>query len=129
MPTCIFVLARATLRVDGVLFRMHDTRLYHSFASSPPTLVRETSGWEAPYDRVARVRARFFCPLALFDRVRSNCRTAMTARRSRTQTLSRARSRASHASSRRAQAPEPAGTRSARGSRSRYWTRRRLEVV
>ncbi|KAJ7797308.1 type 2A phosphatase activator TIP41 [Mycena olivaceomarginata] len=52
MPTCIFILARFTLRVDNVLFRTHDTRLYHSFASKPPLVVRETSGWEAPYDRV-----------------------------------------------------------------------------
>ncbi|TFK63539.1 type 2A phosphatase activator TIP41 [Pluteus cervinus] len=55
MPTCIFILSRFTLRVDNVLFRTHDTRLYHSFASSPPLLVRETTGWEAPYDRVKRV--------------------------------------------------------------------------
>ncbi|GLB34132.1 putative type 2A phosphatase activator TIP41 [Lyophyllum shimeji] len=54
MPTCIFILARFTLRVDGVLFRMRDTRLYHSFASQPPLVIRETSGWEAPYDRVKR---------------------------------------------------------------------------
>ncbi|KAF7352425.1 hypothetical protein MVEN_01207000 [Mycena venus] len=52
MPTCIFILARFTLRVDNVLFRTHDTRMYHSFASKPPLVVRETSGWEAPYDRV-----------------------------------------------------------------------------
>ncbi|RDB19880.1 TIP41-like protein, partial [Hypsizygus marmoreus] len=54
MPTCIFILARFTLRVDNVLFRTHDTRIYHSFASKPPLIVRETSGWEAPYDRVRR---------------------------------------------------------------------------
>ncbi|KAI0044605.1 TIP41-domain-containing protein [Auriscalpium vulgare] len=52
MPTCIFILSRFTLRVDNVLFRARDTRIYHSFASSPPLIVRETSGWEAPYDRV-----------------------------------------------------------------------------
>ncbi|KAI0065699.1 TIP41-domain-containing protein [Artomyces pyxidatus] len=52
MPTCIFILSRFTLRVDNVLFRARDTRIYHSFASSPPTVIRETSGWEAPYDRV-----------------------------------------------------------------------------
>ncbi|KAJ8473674.1 hypothetical protein ONZ51_g7711 [Trametes cubensis] len=52
MPTCIFILQRFTLRVDNVLFRTFDTRIYHSFASSPPLVVRETSGWEAPYDRV-----------------------------------------------------------------------------
>jgi hypothetical protein len=56
MPTCIFILSRFTLRVDNVLFRAHDTRIYHSFASSPPVVVRETRGWEAPYDRVKRVR-------------------------------------------------------------------------
>ncbi|KAG5648775.1 hypothetical protein DXG03_000124 [Asterophora parasitica] len=51
MPTCFFILARFTLRVDNVLFRVHDTRIYHSFASQPPSIIREVSGWEAPYDR------------------------------------------------------------------------------
>ena len=55
MPTCIFILSRFTLRVDDVLFRTHDTRIYHSFSSQPPVVVRETSGWEAPYERVRRV--------------------------------------------------------------------------
>jgi TIP41-like family len=55
MPTCIFILSRFTLRVDNVLFRAHDTRIYHSFASAPPLVVRETRGWEAPYERVKRV--------------------------------------------------------------------------
>ncbi|KAF5387748.1 hypothetical protein D9615_000686 [Tricholomella constricta] len=54
MPTCLFILARFTLRVDNVLFRLHDTRIYHSFASQPPLIIRETNGWEAPYDRVKR---------------------------------------------------------------------------
>ena len=45
-----------TLRVDNVLFRIHDTRILHSFTSSPPIVVRQLSGWEAPYDRVKRVR-------------------------------------------------------------------------
>ncbi|KAG7097329.1 hypothetical protein E1B28_004688 [Marasmius oreades] len=52
MPTCVFILSRFTLRVDNVLFRTFDTRLYHSFSSNPPLVVRETCGWEAPYDRV-----------------------------------------------------------------------------
>lgn len=56
MPTCIFILSRFTLRVDNVLFRAHDTRIYHSFASAPPLVIRETRGWEAPYERVKRVR-------------------------------------------------------------------------
>lgn len=55
MPTCLFILQRFTLRVDNVLFRNYDTRIYHSFASNPPLVVRETSGWEAPYERVKRV--------------------------------------------------------------------------
>jgi len=54
MPTCLFILSRFTLRVDNVLFRTYDTRIYHSFSSSPPLIVREASGWEAPYDRVKR---------------------------------------------------------------------------
>jgi type 2A phosphatase activator TIP41 len=64
MPTCLFILSRFTLRVDNVLFRTHDTRIYHSFASEPPLVVRETSGWEAPYDRVRRVFA-FPLPLSV----------------------------------------------------------------
>lgn len=56
MPTCVFILSRFTLRVDNVLFRAHDVRIYHSYASSPPLIVRESSGWEAPYDWVKKVR-------------------------------------------------------------------------
>ncbi|KAL5527721.1 hypothetical protein ACEPAG_6522 [Sanghuangporus baumii] len=52
MPGCIFILLRFTLRVDNVLFRTFDTRLYHSFTSSPPLVIRESSGWEAPYEAV-----------------------------------------------------------------------------
>jgi type 2A phosphatase activator TIP41 len=55
MPTCFFILSRFTLRVDHVLFRTHDTRIYHSFASAPPLLVREVAGWEAPYECVQKV--------------------------------------------------------------------------
>ncbi|KAG6373808.1 TIP41-like family-domain-containing protein [Boletus reticuloceps] len=55
MPTCIFILARFTLRVDNVLFRIHDTRIFHSFTTSgSPIIVRQLSGWEAPCDRVKR---------------------------------------------------------------------------
>lgn len=62
MPTCFFILSRFTLRVDNVLFRTYDTRIYHSFGSSPPLVIRETRGWEAPYDRVKRVSG---CRLSL----------------------------------------------------------------
>jgi type 2A phosphatase activator TIP41 len=54
MPGCLFALVRFALRVDNVLFRVHDTRVYHSFTSDPPLVVRETSGWEAPYAAVKR---------------------------------------------------------------------------
>lgn len=59
MPTCIFILSRFTLRVDNVLFRTFDTRIYHSFQSSPPLIVKETRGWEAPYERVRKVCSFF----------------------------------------------------------------------
>lgn len=64
MPTSLFILSRFTLRVDNVLFRTQDTRLYHSFASTPPLMVRDVSGWEAGYERVQRVSLFFlflFC--------------------------------------------------------------------
>jgi type 2A phosphatase activator TIP41 len=71
MPTCIFILSRFTLRVDNVLFRTHDTRIYHSFTSSPSLVIRQLSGWEAPYDGVKRVRLvlplMLTCPLITID--------------------------------------------------------------
>jgi type 2A phosphatase activator TIP41 len=54
MPGCIFLLSRFTLRVDHVLFRTFDTRLYHSFSSSPPLVIKEVIGLEARYDDVKR---------------------------------------------------------------------------
>jgi len=65
MPTCIFILSRFTLRVDNVLFRARDTRIYHSLASAPPLIVRETRGWEAPYEHVKRVLLVFPFPATL----------------------------------------------------------------
>ena len=55
MPTSLFILSRFTLRVDNVLFRTRDTRLYHSLTSKPPLMIRDISGWEAPYEHVQRV--------------------------------------------------------------------------
>lgn len=55
MPTCIFVLSRFSLRVDNVLFRTFDTRLYIAFHMDPPFVVLETKGLEAPYDAVKSV--------------------------------------------------------------------------
>ncbi|KIY52322.1 TIP41-domain-containing protein [Fistulina hepatica ATCC 64428] len=57
MPSCFFILSRFTLRVDGVLFRTYDTRIYHSFVQNDaPIVVRESNGLEAPYGRVKEVR-------------------------------------------------------------------------
>lgn len=70
MPTCWFILLRYTLRVDNVLFRTYDTRIFHSFASSPPTIIREISGWEAPYASVQRastVHAHFIAMLTVLS--------------------------------------------------------------
>ncbi|TDL29660.1 type 2A phosphatase activator TIP41 [Rickenella mellea] len=55
MPGCIFILSRFTLRVDNVLFRAFDTRIYHSLTNSPGIVVRERSGWEAPYEQIKRL--------------------------------------------------------------------------
>lgn len=70
MPTCFFILSRFILRVDNVLFRIFDTRIYHSFSSTPSLLVREIGGWEAPYERVQRVRPfyQFFKFLAILQK-------------------------------------------------------------
>lgn len=65
MPGCIFLLSRLTLRVDHVLFRTFDTRLYHSFHSSPPLIIKETVGLEAPYDYIRKVRAACSLPIDL----------------------------------------------------------------
>ena len=34
MPSCFFLLARCWVRVEGILFRVLDTRLYHAFGST-----------------------------------------------------------------------------------------------
>ena len=53
MPHCFFILARLFVRVDNVLFRIHDTRIYHAFGSDE--VVKEVSGMEAEYDEVKMV--------------------------------------------------------------------------
>lgn len=50
MPNAIFVLSRFFLRVDNVLFRIFDVRLYHEFGSSE--ILRETRGRQAAYNTV-----------------------------------------------------------------------------
>ncbi|GAA5976763.1 hypothetical protein JCM11641_000864 [Rhodosporidiobolus odoratus] len=48
--TSLFLLSRFSLRIDGVLFRQFDIRLFHSFGSSE--IIRETKGREASYEAV-----------------------------------------------------------------------------
>ncbi|CAO3653636.1 unnamed protein product [Cunninghamella echinulata] len=47
MPSCFLILQRFFLRVDDVLFRINDTRVYHEFGS--PYLVREYTSKEQSY--------------------------------------------------------------------------------
>jgi type 2A phosphatase activator TIP41 len=54
MPHSFFILSRLFVRVDNVLFRIYDVRIYHAFGSEE--LVREVSGLEAGYEDVKRVR-------------------------------------------------------------------------
>lgn len=53
MPHSFFILARVFVRVDHVLFRIFDVRVYHAFGSRE--VIRQTSGLEADYDDVKRV--------------------------------------------------------------------------
>ncbi|TPX39170.1 hypothetical protein SeLEV6574_g07395 [Synchytrium endobioticum] len=50
MPSCFLILLRFFLRVDNVLFRINDTRIYHEFGHD--SLIREFSCREAPYEEV-----------------------------------------------------------------------------
>ena len=52
MPSCFFVRCRHWLRVDGVLLRLHDTRLYHRF--SAPAIVLERREAERPWAELGR---------------------------------------------------------------------------
>jgi len=53
MPSCFFVLQRYWLRIDKVLFRVHDTRVYHEFDKN--YILREYQAKEAPFDYVAKM--------------------------------------------------------------------------
>lgn len=50
MPHSYFVLARLFLRVDDVIFRLHDVRVYHEFGTEK--IIREITGYEGSYDEV-----------------------------------------------------------------------------
>ncbi|KAF9933348.1 hypothetical protein FBU30_005752 [Linnemannia zychae] len=47
MPSCLFILLRFFLRVDDVLFRVYDTRVYHRFGTK--IVIRECSTRESSY--------------------------------------------------------------------------------
>ncbi|KAF9954776.1 hypothetical protein BGZ72_004283 [Mortierella alpina] len=54
MPSCFFILLRFFLRVDDVLFRIYDTRVYHQFGTN--SVLRECSSRENSYrDTRARI--------------------------------------------------------------------------
>ncbi|KAF9166494.1 hypothetical protein BGX21_003831 [Mortierella sp. AD011] len=54
MPSCFLILLRFFLRVDDVLFRIHDTRIYHRFGTN--SVIRECSTKESSYrDTRARI--------------------------------------------------------------------------
>lgn len=58
MPHSFFILYRHFLRVDNVLFRIYDVRLYHQFGSDE--VIREVCGMEADYELVKSVRPVWF---------------------------------------------------------------------
>ena len=53
MPHAFFILLRLFVRVDNVLFRIHDVRIYHSLGSDQ--VLREVTGMEADYEQVRQV--------------------------------------------------------------------------
>ncbi|CDH52482.1 type 2a phosphatase activator tip41 [Lichtheimia corymbifera JMRC:FSU:9682] len=50
MPSCFLVLQRLFLRVDDVLFRINDTRIYHTFGT--PYVIREYTSKEDHYKTI-----------------------------------------------------------------------------
>jgi type 2A phosphatase activator TIP41 len=53
MPHSFFILYRLFLRVDNVLFRIYDVRIYHKFGSGE--VIRESLGMEADYETIKSV--------------------------------------------------------------------------
>jgi len=53
MESCMYVLMRFFLRVDGVLCRIHDTRLYHDYETD--FFIREYTEKEAPWEKVSSI--------------------------------------------------------------------------
>lgn len=57
MPHSFFILSRLFVRVDAVVFRVFDVRVFHSFGSNE--IIRESTGMEAPYEAVKSVSPLF----------------------------------------------------------------------
>ena len=57
MPACFFALQRFFLRVDNVLFRINETRLFHIFGSDH--VLREYSSRQISYHHVLEVKLSF----------------------------------------------------------------------
>jgi len=53
MPQCFFVLMRYWLRIDHVMFRVNDTRLFHEFGKD--FMLREYQSKESPFQTVAQM--------------------------------------------------------------------------
>lgn len=95
MPHAFFVLARLFVRVDAVVFRILDTRVFHAFGSNE--VIRESNGMEAPYEAVKSVSLPLHSRTELTS---STSRIQRTCRPSQTQTSSPPRSRRSRTASR-----------------------------
>ncbi|RKP27736.1 TIP41-like family-domain-containing protein [Syncephalis pseudoplumigaleata] len=65
MPSGFFILQRFFMRVDGVLLRMHETRIYHAFDEA--TILREYTVREDRYAVVAAKIPQWKDPSALTD--------------------------------------------------------------
>ena len=61
MPKCFFALIRFWLRIDNVLFRVYETRIYHEFEKK--YLLREFHSKESSWHSVSQVTLSF--PLSI----------------------------------------------------------------
>ncbi|CDQ70090.1 unnamed protein product [Oncorhynchus mykiss] len=60
MPTSFFLLLRFFLRVDGVLIRINDTRLYHEASAGKNYMIREYSTRESNISELQNVPAALY---------------------------------------------------------------------
>jgi hypothetical protein len=63
MKSCFFILSRYWLRLDGVVFRLFDTRIYHEFGTD--FVLREVQFKESSYQSISQVfnvkETSYFC--------------------------------------------------------------------